>query len=149
MFNWSPSYSMCLLLLLKTSDCHQIQVTEPRNGIFLGSVTWVCNICTKVCTWSFFFFLFHLSSSLKTRGFVELNCTCVARYTTVVQVKTDYVQITNEFLIYIVDFWSSSLYAYKLGAKTACCGTWFHILVVLYLTTLNCICHFQSCSSSP
>ena len=47
---------------------------------------------------SFFFFFFHFSSSLGNPGIVELYCTCVARNVTVVQIKTEYVQVKNDFL---------------------------------------------------
>ena len=33
--------------------------------------------------------------------------------------------------VYKVDFWSSSMKASKLWAETTCCGSWFHILMVL------------------
>ena len=39
-------------------------------------------------------------------------------------------RLKTTLLLYMVDFWSSSLYASKLGAETACCGSCFHILVV-------------------
>ena len=44
------------------------------------------------------FFFFHFSSSLGNPGIVQLYCTCVARNLTVVQIKTEYVQVKNDFL---------------------------------------------------
>ena len=48
-----------------------------------------------------------------------------------VQVKKAIYRLKSDFVVYTVDFWSSSLKASKLGAETTCCGSWFQILVVL------------------
>ena len=44
------------------------------------------------------FFFFHFSSSLGNPGIVELYWTCVAQNVTVVQIKTEYVQVKNDSL---------------------------------------------------
>ena len=39
------------------------------------------------------------------------------------QIKTDYVHVKTTFLLYMVDFWSSSVYASKIGGPQGFWGS--------------------------